>query len=380
MSMPTLARPTARLAAALALATVALAPMLVAGTARAAGEVHLYNWNDYFAADTLPGFEARTGIHPVLDLYDANEVLEAKLLAGSSGYDVVFPTARPFAARHVGAGLYLPLDKSKLPGLDKLDPAIMQSLAGIDPGNTHLVPYMWGTSGIGINEDKVKAALGEEVVGEGLDTWGLLFDPAKAAKLAGCGISLLDDPTEVFAAALAYLGKDPNSLDPADLDAAAELVKGIYPHVRYFHSSQYQSDLANGDLCVAQGYSGDVLQARDRAEEAGKGVKVAYLIPREGTALWTDVMAIPKDAPNPDGAHAFIAYMLDPEVIAAVSNFVYYANPNDAATPYLDAELRENPGIYPPPAIKARLFVPNERSDKDIRMLNRMWTRLKAQR
>ncbi len=186
-------------------------------------QVHLYNWSDYFAEDTLSGFQEATGIRPVLDVYDANEVLEAKLFAGSSGYDLIFPTARPFAARHIKAGLYLPLDKSKLPGLDKLDPDIMASLAMIDPGNAYLVPYMWGTSGLGLNLEKVKAALGE---GTELDTWGLIFDPAKAAKLAGCGISLLDDPNEVLSAALAYLGKDPNSLDKADLDAAAGADQG----------------------------------------------------------------------------------------------------------------------------------------------------------
>ncbi len=341
------------------------------------GTVHIYNWNDYFAEDTLSGFQKGTGIRPVLDLYDSNEVLEAKLFAGNSGYDLVFPTSRPFAARHVKAGLYLPLDKSKLPGLDRLDPAIMESLAAIDPGNAHLVPYMWGTSGLGINTAKVKAALGDSTP---LDTWGLVFDPKMAEKLAGCGISLLDDATEVFSAALAYLGKDPNSLDPADLEAATALVQSVHPYIRYFHSSQYQSDLANGDLCVAHGYSGDVLQAKTRAEEAGNGVEIAYVIPREGTSLWTDVMAIPKDAPNPDAAHAFIAYLLDPKVIADASNYILYANPNPASNAFLDESLLKDPGVYPSAEVRARLFVPSERTDKEIRNLNRMWTRVKASR
>ena len=366
---------------ALALASLALVASLASGAEQS---VHIYNWNDYFAEDTLPGFQTATGIRPVLDVYDANEVLEAKLLAGSSGYDVVFPTARPFAARHIKAELYLPLDKDKLPGLDGLDPDIMQSLAAIDADNAHLVPYMWGTSGLGINADKVQAALGTTPEGSGdaaeLDTWALVFDPDKAAKLASCGISLLDDPTEVFSAALAYLGKDPNSLDKADLDAATELLNKVHPSIRYFHSSQYQSDLANGDLCVAHGYSGDVLQAQTRAEEAGNGVEIRYVIPREGAALWTDVMAIPKDAPNADAAHAFIAYLLQPKVIADASNYVFYANPNLAATEYLDAELRDDAGIYPPTEVKQRLFVPNERTERQIRDLNRRWTRIKAQR
>lgn len=351
--------------------------VLCSAATQATEQVHLYNWNDYFAEDTLSSFQTRTGIRPVLDVYDTNEVLEAKLFAGSSGYDLIFPTARPFAARHIKAGLYQPLDKSKLPGLDKLDPDIMSGLEQIDPGNRYLVPYMWGTSGLGLNLGKVKAILGEDAE---LDTWSLIFDPEQAAKLASCGISLLDDPTEVFSAALAYLGKDPNSLAQDDLDAAAALIKAVHPHIRYFHSSQYASDLANGEICVAQGYSGDVLQVRERAAEADKGVMLGYRIPREGTALWIDVIAIPKDAPNPASAHAFIDHLLDPAVIAAVSDYVFYANPNLAALPLIEAQLRDDAAIYPPPAIKARLFAPNERSDREIRNLNRMWTRIKADR
>lgn len=339
--------------------------------------VHLYNWNDYFAEDTLSKFEERSGIRPVLDLYDANDVLEAKLFAGSSGYDLVFPTARPFAARHLKAGLYQPLDKSKLPGLSRLDPAIVESLTELDPNNAHLVPYMWGTTGIGLNTSKVKEALGEH---QATDTWGLIFDPEKAAKLAACGISMLDDPSEAFSAALAYLGKDPNSRSEEDLEAAAELLKTARPHIRYFHSSQYISDLANGDLCVAHGYSGDILQARSRAEEAGKGVEVGYRIPREGAVIWTDVMAIPKDAPNPAAAHAFIAYVLEPQVVADISNYVMYANPNREATPLLDEAVRADPGIYPSEAVKQKLFVMKTPDDKQMRSLNRLWTRIKAQR
>lgn len=352
--------------------------MSVTLSVRAAEEtVHLYNWNDYFAEDTLAKFEARTGIRPVLDLYDANDVLEAKLFAGSSGYDVVFPTARPFGTRHIKAGLYQPLDKSKLPGLERLDPAIVASLADIDPGNRYFVPYMWGTTGIGINTAEVKAALGDDAV---TDTWGLIFDPEKAGKLASCGISMLDDPTEAFAAALAYLGKDPNSRSQPDLEAATELLKAARPYIRYFHSSQYISDLANGDTCVAHGYSGDILQAKSRAEEAGKGVEISYQIPKEGAVLWTDVMAIPKDAPNPAAAHAFIAYILEPQVAADISNYVMYANPNLEATPLLDEAVRADPGIYPTDEVKKKLFVLQTPDDKQMRNINRLWTRIKAQR
>lgn len=338
--------------------------------------VHIYNWNDYFAEDTLSRFNEATGIKPVLDLYDSNEILEAKLLAGQSGYDLVFPTARPFGARQVKAGLYAKLDRSKLPNWGNLDPQILQSLADIDPGNQHLVPYLWGTSGLGINEDKVRAALGKAPP----ESWGLLFDPDNAKKLAGCGITLLDDPTEVFAAALAYLGKDPNSLAGADLEAAAEAIKRIHPHVKYIHSSQYQSDLANGEVCVSHGYSGDVIQAQTRAEDSGNQVKVEYLLPREGAPLWIDVMAIPKDAPHPEQAHRLINFLLDPKVMAAISNFVYYANANQAASAHLDEALRNDPSIYPPTGLRQRLFVPALRNEGDIRTLNRLWTRIKANR
>lgn len=347
-----------------------------ASAVAAKGEVHIYTWNDYFAKDTLSNFQARTGIKPVLDLYDANEKLEAKLFAGNRGYDLVFPTARPFAARHIKAGLYLPLDKSKLPNWRNLDPQILKTLEDLDPGNHYLVPYMWGTSGLGINVEKVKAALG---AGAELYTWGLIFDPANAAKLADCGISVLDDP-EVISAALVYLGKDPNSLLKEDLDAAQEVLNEVHPYIRYFHSSQYSNDLATGDICVSYGYSGDVLQAKDRAEEAKNDVEIAYLIPREGAPVWTDVMAIPKDAPNPKSALVLIDYLMDPQVIAGVSNFVRYANANRASLPLLFEEMRSDPGIYPTPEVRARLFVPAQRSDEELRNLNRIWTRVKAQR
>lgn len=342
-----------------------------------AGVVHIYNWSDYLAADTLQGFQRRTGIKPVLDVYDSNETLEAKLFAGDSGYDVVFPTARPFAAREIQAGVYAPLDKTLLPGWKNLDPAILRSLTDVDPGNRHAVPYMWGTTGLGVNIQAVRRRLGAEAA---LDSWALLFDPGNAARLADCGITLLDDPTEVFSAVLAYLGRDPNSVADEDLQAAAGVLQGIHPYVRYFHSAQYPGDLANGEVCVAHGYSGDVLQARERAQEAGNGVQVAYRIPREGAALWTDVMAIPKDAPHPRAAHAFIDYLLDPRVIAEISNEVFYANANAASRPYLDPELANDPGIYPDAAVMARVFVPPIRDDRTIRRLNRLWTRVKGGR
>ncbi len=364
---------------ALRLALPALmAALLSANTAVSAEEtVHLYNWNDYFAEDTLAKFQERTGIRPVLDLYDANDVLEAKLFAGSSGYDVVFPTARPFGARQIQAGIYQPVDKSKLPGLAKLDPAVYATLQDIDPDNKYLVPYLWGTTGLGVNVAKVKDALGADAP---TDTWAIVFDPKQAAKLKECGISMLDDATEAFSAALAYLGKDPNSRSDQDLEAAAQVLRNARPNIRYFHSSQYISDLANGDLCVAHGYSGDILQAKSRAEEAKKGVEVGYRIPREGAVLWTDVMAIPKDAPNPAAANAFIAYILEPPVVADISDYVMYANPNLEATALLDEAVRTDPGVYPSAAVKQKLFVLKTPTDKAQRKLNNLWTRIKAER
>ncbi len=358
-----------------ALLAAVLASM--AGVATAAEEpvVNVYNWSDYIAEETVAKFEEATGIKVVYDVYDANEVLEAKLLAGASGYDVIFPSAQPFAERHIKAGLYLPLDKAKLPHYGNLDPAILKALTPVDPGNAHVVPYMWGTTGIGYNVQKVTEALGEDAP---VDSWKLIFDPAYASKLAGCGISILDDEQEALDAALIYLGKDPNSQKPEDIEAAAALFAKVRPYIRYFHSSQYINDLANGDICVAHGYSGDVLQARDRADEADNGVEVAYSIPQEGAILWIDVMAIPKDAPHPDNAHKFIDFLMQPEIIAEITNYVAYANANTASFEMVDEEVRDDPGIYPPEEVKARLVTADVMPPKVQRLKVRTWTRIKT--
>jgi putrescine transport system substrate-binding protein len=337
--------------------------------------LHVYNWSDYIGQDTIRQFQAETGIRVVYDVYDNNEVLEAKLLAGKSGYDLVFPTDRPFAQRHIAAGLYRKLDRERLTNYGNLDPAILQSLQGADPGNAHLVPYMWGATGIGYNVKKVQEALGDSVA---LDSWRLLFDPALVSKLAACGVSLLDDEVETLGAALIYLGKNPNSTDPADLAAAAAAVARVRPHLRYFHSSQYINDLANGDTCVAHGYSGDVMQARDRAEEAANGVEIAFSIPREGAMMAVDVMAVPADAPHPQNAHRFIDYLLRPPVIAAVTNYVSFANANRAATDLVDESVRNDPGIYPPEATRARLVSPQLLPGDAQRQRVRTWTRVKT--
>jgi len=350
---------------------------LAAWHAAAAEEnrLNIYNWSDYIAETTVPRFEKETGIAVNYDVYDSNEVLEAKLLAGQSGYDLVVPSASPYLARQIAAGVYLPLDKAKLANYGNLDPQILQAAAVADPGNRYGVPYLWGTTGIGYNRAMVKAALGDAAP---VDSDRLLFDPANAQKLASCGISVLDSAQELFPAALAYLGRDPLSRDPQDLQRAAAVIAAIRPYVRKFHSSQYINDLANGDLCVAYGYSGDVLQARNRAREAKNGVDIAYAIPKEGAMIWIDMMAIPKDAPHPDAALRFIDYVLRPETIAAISNTVAYANPNVRATALVDEALRDDPNTYPPPEVRARLFFDKPVTAQYERLRTRAWTRVKT--
>ena len=266
--------------------------------------LYVYNWNDYIAEDTVAGFTKETGIKVV---YDSNETLEAKLLSGSSGYDLVFPSARPFAEKQIAAGVYTDLDKGALANLGNLDPAILKSLGAIDPGNAKLVPYMWGTTGIGYNLKKVREILGPDAA---IDSWSLVFDPETAGKLAQCGIAVLDDPEDAISSALLWKGVDPRVSDSKALEAAKQAFLGTRANIKYFHSSQYISDLANGDICVAMGYSRDIFQARDRAEEAANGVEIEFFIPKEGAVRWVDVMAIPGDAKNKANAMKFIDYLL----------------------------------------------------------------------
>ena len=334
--------------------------------------VHVYNWADYIAPKILDAFKAETGIRVVYDVYDSNEVLETKLAAGNSGYDVVFPSFKPYAERMIMAGMLEPLDRAKLPNARNLDQGVLKRMAESDPGNRHVLPYMWGTTGIGYNAAKVKAALGSAAP---VDSWRLLLDPATAAKLAPCGISFLDDD-EALAAMLIYLGRDANSAQPADLDAAVAAFRKIRPHVKYFHSSKYIEALANGDLCAAHGYSGDMVQARNRAKEAKNGNVIAYAIPTEGAVIWVDTMAVPKGAPHPAEAHAFIDFLMRPQVIAEISNTVAYANANAAATPLVSAEVRDDPSVYPSDAVKARLVTLIPLAEKDRRLRTRALTRI----
>ena len=305
--------------------------------------LHVYNWSDYIAEDTVQKFEEATGIDVVYDVYDSNEVLEAKLLAGNSGYDVVVPTSS-FLQRQVAAGVYQPLDKSKLPNLKNMDPGLMEKAQAYDPGNEHAVIYMWGTVGIGYNVAAVRERLGEDAP---VDSWSLVFDPEIAAKLADCGISMLDSSTDMLQTALAYLGLDPASTEAEDMEKAAGLLEAVRPHVRYFHSSQYISDLANGEICVAVGFSGDIYIAAARAEEVGNGIEIAYSLPKEGAQLWFDMMAIPTDAPNPEAAHAWINFIMDPQITADITNYVSYANANAASMPLVDEAIEDRPVDLP---------------------------------
>ena len=347
-----------------------------APAAGGAKQVNVYNWSDYIAEDTIPNFEKQSGINVTYDVFDSNEVLETKLLAGSSGYDVVVPSLS-FLGRQIQAGVFLPLDKSKIPNLKNLDPAMLKRIEQQDPGNQYAVPYLWGTSGIGYNVDKIKAVFGDTAV---TGSWDVVFKPENAAKLKDCGITVLDTPSELIPIALNYLGEDPHSFDPAVIDKAAALLKSIRPYIRNFHSSSYINDLANGDVCLVVGWSGDIIQARDRAAEAGNGVNVAYSIPKEGAPQWFDMLAIPKDAKNVDNAYAFINYLLDPKVAAANTNYVTYPNPVPASKPMVDQAIAEDPTIYPPAEVDAKLFTFAVLPPEVDRQYTRIWTELKTGR
>ena len=325
------------------------------------------------AEDTIANFEKKTGIKVNYDVFDSNEVLEAKLLAGSSGYDIVVPSAG-FMERQIKAGVFAKLNKPKLANYGNLDKEILQRVGAHDPDNAHAVPYMWGTTGFGYNTKKVKAAMPDAPV----DSWKLLFDPEVVSKVAGCGVTLLDAPTEVFANLMGYLGRDPNSEKKEDVKLFEEHMLKVRPHIKYFHSSQNINDLANGEICISMGWSGDMLQARDRADEAKQGVEIAYVIPKEGAVMWFDNLAIPSDAPHPENAHLFLDYMMEAKVIAAVSNYVFYANGNSASLPHVDEAVKTDPGIYPSAAVKAKLFPDLADSAKFTRLLTRAWTKIKT--
>jgi putrescine transport system substrate-binding protein len=335
--------------------------------------LNLFIWADYMAPDTIDKFEQQTGIKVNVAFYDSNEDLETKLLAGSSGYDIVVPSAS-FFERQIKAGIYLPLDKAKLPNLSNMDPALMARTAANDPGNAHGVIYMWGTIGIGYNEKMIHALLPDAP----LDSWRLVFDPAVAAKVSKCGINFLDSPAEMMRIVYSYLGKDPNSDKPEDLAAAEKVLAAVRPYIRNISTADYIEALANGDLCIAVGYNGDLLQSRDRAHDANKGIDIGYVTPREGTILWFDNLAIPKDAPHPGNAHTFINYIMTPQVAADITNFKRFANGNLASLPLLLPDVKADPGIYPTEQIMARLKVQTADSAGQARLVTRVWQKFKT--
>ncbi len=335
--------------------------------------LNLYIWSDYLAPDTLSDFEKQTGIKVHAAYFDTNETLETKLLAGSSGFDVVVPTAS-YLERQIKAGAFLPLDKSKLPNLKNMDPKLMAKVALHDPDNAHAIIYLWGTNGIGYNEKMVKALMPDAP----LDSWSLVFDPAVASKVAKCGISVLDSPAEMIRVVMSYLGKDPNSQSADDLAAAEAVLAKIRPYIRNINSSEYIEALANGDLCIAVAYNGDVMQARDRAREAKNGIDIRYAVPKEGSILWFDMLAIPKDAPDPESAYAFLNYIMTPQVTADISNFKRYADANAAAQPLVQSAVKDDPGIYPTPDQMQRLKVQLADSPEQTRAITRIWQKFKT--
>ena len=344
--------------------------MAVPAAAQAEGSLNLYIWSDYITDAAIERFAEEYDVDVTVDVYDSNETLEARLMAGATGYDIVVPTA-DFMARQIAAGVYQPLDYDLLPNASNMDADLMAEAATFDPDNEHAVIYMWGTTGIGYNVDMIAERLGEDYE---VDSWSLVFDPEIAAQVADCGISFLDAPTEMFPAALAYLGRDPQSRETEDLEAAAELLGSVREYVRYFHSSQYISDLANGETCVSVGWSGDVFQAADRATEADRGVNVWYAIPKEGALVWFDMLAVPEDAPNVENAHAFINFLMEPDVIAEITNYVWYANANEASVPLVDEEITSDPAIFPTDEVMDRLFTAVTYGSRVDRVISRLWT------
>lgn len=351
------------------LLAVSAAVVVAAGKDRV---VHVFNWTNYIDDAAIPAFESKTGIKVVYDLMDSNDALEGKLLAGRSGYDIVVPTSN-FFAEQLRAGLYQPIDRSRLANYGNLDPVLMKRIEIFDPGNVYGVPYMWGNSGIAYNVDAIKSRMPDAP----LDSWRMVFDPKVAARFADCGIAILDAGDEVVESALIYLGRDPNSESREDLVAATDVIRAIQPYVRYFHSTQFVDDLANGEICLALGWSGDAYQAVRSARE---GIRIEYVIPKEGGIVWFDIMAIPKDAPHVDTAYAWIDHILDPAVVAGITNEIWYANPNLASRALLDPEVRDNAVIFPSPEVMERLVAIGPKNQRFVRMRNRAWTQAKAGR
>ena len=343
--------------------------------ARAAdAELNVYNWSDYIAKDTVPHFEKQTGIHVRYDNYDSNDTLQAKLLAGNSGYDIVVPTSN-YMARQIQAGAYQKLDKSQLPNLKNLSPVLMQMVAGADPGNQYGVPWAFAVTGIGYNVQAVQKALG---AGAPVDSWALVFDPANLSRLKSCGVSFLDESVDVFAAALQYMHKDPNSTNPADYQAAFDMLKKVRPYITEFNSSGYINDLANNDVCVAIGFAGDVGIAHRRSAEAKRPYDIRFSNVKDGGLLAFDVMVIPKDAPHPEAALKWINYIEDPKVNAAITNEVFYPTANHAAREFVIPAVAQDPTVYPPDDVLKKMTLMKPTPIEIVRLENRLWAQLKT--
>lgn len=352
-----------------------LVAVMYAASAQAE-EIRIFNWSDYIDEEILKEFEAETGIKVVYQTFDTNELLETRLLAGSSGFDIVVPTAT-FLNRQIKAGVFQKLDKSKLPNLKNMWPEIQERAAVYDPGNEYSITYMWGTTGIGYNVEKVKQALPNAPV----NSWALVYDAANLEKLSSCGVMMLDSAEDVLPSVMNYQGSKPDFTNEADVEKAGKLLETLAPNIRKFHSDEWKNALAQGDICAAVGYSGDVFQMAARAEEANNGVEIVYVIPKEGAQLWFDQMAIPADAPNVEGAHKFLDYIMRPEVIAKATNYVAYANANKASQQYVDKEILDNPAIYPDDETLQRLYTVSTIEDPRMqRTVTRVWTRAKTGR
>jgi len=367
----------APVAASLAI-SVGLALGLPGGTASAQAEdpvLNIYNWSDYIAEDTIRNFERETGIRVRYDNFDNNEIVHAKLVAGKTGYDIVIPSSN-WAKLQIDGGLLRKIDKGLLPNLKNLDPAVQAQLGRMDPGNEYMVNWLWGFTTVGINVDKVKAALGSTPMPE--NVWDLVFKPEYISKVKSCGVSFLDSATEVVPAALHYLGKPSFSKNTGDYAAAAALLKSVRPHVTLFSSSGYINDMANGSICVALGWSGDINIARQRAIDGKTGQNIQAMLPRNGGLLFFDVMVIPADAPRPGNAHKFINYILRGDVHAGLTNKVFYANPNTASRPHIKPEVAANPTVFLPPAELAKMVAPDALNNDLRRLMTRTYTSFKT--
>jgi putrescine transport system substrate-binding protein len=354
--------------------TAAVALAWAAGAAGAEEKIlNVFTWTDYIAPNTIPDFEAEYGIKVNYDTYDSTEMAEARLLAGHTGYDVVVHAER-YSARLIPIGIYQPLDRTKLTNWGNLDPWVLEQLQSTDPGNRYGVPYLWGTTGFTYNVKMIRARMPDAPVTSG----DMIFNPEVARHFADCGITFLDEPTDVIPMAMLHLGHDPDSLDPGDLAEAEAMLKSVRPYVRYFSSAKMLIDLPNQEVCIAMSWSGDYAQAMYRAKEVGRPVDLAYTVPREGALAWFDLWFIPEDAPHPGNAHLFLNYLLRPEVIAAISNETRYAAPNVKATPYLLPEVRDDPAVYPPEEVRRTLHQGRLHNPADERRRSRLWSRVKT--